>query len=99
MKKILFLFLIAFVLSSSSSIESSKEESPFLAKINSIIETIPNEDIKIICKKIVDNLAAAFPYQLIIELIRIIGCENAKTQCSKIFREDDCNSVINVICA
>ena len=97
MKKILFLLLIAFALSSSSSIESSKVESMILGKINSLIETIPNEDIKIVCKAIVNKFAMV-PFNLIIEFIRMLGCEIAKRDCPKVFPEKDCKSVLDVIC-
>ena len=96
MKKILFIVLIAFVLSSSSLLESSIVDSPLLDKINSIIETMPNEDIKILCKKVVNKLADITIF--IIKLIRIIGCEKAKPECIKVFGEEQCNEVINAFC-
>ena len=36
---------------------------------------------------------------LILEFIRVVGCEKVKADCKKVFDEGRCNETINAVCS
>ena len=43
-------------------------------------------------------MKAAIPIALILELIKLIGCPIAKSQCPKVFKKEDCDTVLGMVC-